>query len=122
MNTALWVVQGLLAEGFLAAGGNKLLRTKDQLVKQMKWAEGFEVSHIKTIAALEVLGAVGLIVPMATGIFPRLTPLAAIALGILMAGAVVTHLRIQEYKEASAPAILFVLCAFVAYGRFGFIG
>jgi uncharacterized membrane protein YphA (DoxX/SURF4 family) len=122
MNTALWVAQGLLAAGFLLAGGNKLFRSKDQLVKQMKWAEGFEVNRIKLIAGLEVVGAAGLVLPVSTGVLPWLTPLAAIALGVIMVGAVVTHLRIKEYPQAAAPAILLLLCGFVAYGRFELFG
>lgn len=66
------------------------------------------------IGLAEVLGAVGLIVPWATRIVPVLTPVAAVGLAVLMAGAAQTHRRRKE------PAIvLAIIAAVIAVGRFG---
>jgi hypothetical protein len=66
---------------------------------------------------LEVLGAIGLIVPLLTGILPWLTPLAAIGLVLTMLGAMATHLRRGENQMLAVNLVL-LLAAFVAYGRF----
>lgn len=102
MLVALWIVNGLLALAFLAAGGTKATRPKEGLAASgMAWTEDFSAGAIKVIGAVEVLGAVGLVVPLLTGIAPVLTPLAAAGLALVMGGAVVTHVR---RKEPPTPA------------------
>jgi len=118
MNIALWIVQGLLAVIFLMAGGMKLMQPKEKLAEKMAWANDFSPGVIKLIGALEVLGAIGLILPQMTGILPWLTPLAALGLALTMVGAMVVHLRRNEAKEVVINVVLLVLTLFVAYGRF----
>jgi hypothetical protein len=72
MNSALWVVQGLLALVFLYSGGKKLLRSTEQ-IQALLWARDLTPTMVRGIGILEVLGAVGLIVPMLTGILLWLT-------------------------------------------------
>jgi hypothetical protein len=116
MNLALWIVQGLVAFAMVAAGAFKLSKPRLELAEKMKWAATWTDSQVKLLGLAEVLGGVGLIVPGLTGILPVLTPVAAICLAILMAGAVKTHV---DLKEPAAPAaILGVLCLVVAIGRF----
>ena len=115
MDVAVWVVQGLLALAFLAAGAMKLTQDRKRLVDQgMAWAGDFSDGQVKGIGAVEVLGAVGLVLPAALGIAPVLTPIAAVGLALLMAGAVVTHLRRREYSGAVPSAVLGLLSVFVA--------
>ncbi|WP_448256125.1 DoxX family protein [Microbacterium aurum] len=105
MLIALWIINGMLALAFLGSGGMKLLRPKDALASSgMAYVEDFSAGTIKLIGALEVLGAIGLIVPLLTGIVPVLTPIAAIGLAIIMVGAVVTHIRRKE--PPVLPAVL----------------
>ncbi|MBI3962282.1 MAG: DoxX family protein, partial [Deinococcus sp.] len=80
MNIVLWIVQGLLALGFLMAGATKLMRSKAQLAPRMPWVEDFSLGTIRAIGAVEVLGALGLVLPTLMGILPWLTPLAALGL------------------------------------------
>ena len=117
MNIALWIVAGLLALAFLGAGTMKVSRSKEQLTASgMGWTEDFSTGMVKTIGSLELLGALGLILPAVTGILPVLVPIAALGLTATMIGAVVVHLR---RPEAFPPAaVLLVLAAFVAIGRF----
>lgn len=68
---------------------------------------------------MEVLGAVGLILPAALDIAPILTPLAATGLGVTMILAVAVHIRRKEYGPALFPLFLLILSAIVAWGRFG---
>lgn len=117
MNVFLWVLQILLAVLFLVAGATKLTQSKDQLrAKKMNWVDDVSDNGIKAIAGLEVLGALGLVLPWALDIAPVLTPIAAVGLAITMIGAVVVHVRRKE--PFYAQLVLTVLCLVVAWGRF----
>ena len=121
MNVVLWIAAIILALAMLAAGSMKRIRSRDQLVAAgMSYAEHFPPGLIKLIGLLEVLAAVGLVVPPLVGIAPVLTPLAATGVALLMIGAIITHLRLKDPVAQAAPAIvLAVLAIFVAWGRFG---
>ncbi|HZN19825.1 MAG TPA: DoxX family protein [Micromonosporaceae bacterium] len=120
MNIALWVVAGLLAAVFLASGVMKLVQPKEKLAASgFGWVEDFSPGAIKAIGALEILAAVGLILPAALDIVPVLVPLAAVGLVLVMVGATITHLRRNEAKLIGAPLVLLALAVFVAWGRFG---
>lgn len=117
MNITLWIAAGLLALTFLGAGTMKVLRSKEQLAGAgMAWTEDFSAPMVKTIGTLEILGALGLILPALTGILPVLVPVAALGLAVTMAGAIIVHLRRRE--TIVPPLVLLVLAAFVAIGRF----
>ena len=122
MSIALWVAQGLLAVAFSAAGATKLAQPREKLAKNMAWVEDFSQSAVRLIGTVEVLGAIGVVLPALTGILPWLTPLAAVGLVLLMVGAALTHLRRKEYGNIAMNAVLLVLAAFVAYGRFFLAG
>ena len=117
MNIALWIVQALLAIAFLMAGGMKLMQPKEKLAERMAWVEDFSQNTIRGIGLLEVLGAIGLILPWALTIVPELTGFAAIGLVLTMIGAAVTHLRRGETQMIVPNVVLGLLAAFVAYGR-----
>lgn len=120
MNVVLWIVAGLLALAFLLAGGTKLTQPKEALAeKGMGWTEDFGPGAIKAIGALEVLGALGLVLPALVGVAPVLVPLAATGLGLVMVGAAVTHARRGETQMIAVNVVLLLLAAFVAWGRFG---
>jgi hypothetical protein len=120
MNLALWTIAGLLAAAVLASGAMKLTRPKQRLAALgMGWVEDFSAGAVKAIGTLEVLAAVGLILPAALGIAPVLVPLAAVGLVVLMAGAVITHLRRHEARVIASPVAVLVLAVLVAWGRFG---
>lgn len=119
MNIFLWIVASLLALAFLGAGVMKLSQPREKLAASMGWVNDFSAPMVKAIGALEVLGALGLILPAATGIAPILTPLAAVGLALVMAGAIVTHLRRGEAKTIAVNVVLLLLAAIVAWGRFG---
>jgi hypothetical protein len=122
VNIGIWVAQGLLAFAFLAAGGMKLASPREKLIasgKSMAWAEDFSAGAIKTIAALEVLGAVGVILPAALGVAPVLSPIAAIGAALVMAGAVIVHLKRREAALLGGPVLLCLIAIFVAVTRLG---
>ena len=120
MNIALWILAGLLALAFLAAGAMKLAQPRAKLAASgMAWVEDYKEGAVKGIGALEVLGALGLILPAALGIATFLTPLAALGLALVMAGAVVVHARRGESKAIGAPLVLGLLALVLAVLRFG---
>jgi uncharacterized membrane protein len=120
MNIALWIIAGLLAVAFLAIGAMKLIQPKEKLVASgMGALEDFSAGAVKAIGALEVLAAVGLILPAVLDIAPILVPLAAVGVVLLMVGAIITHLRRHETQGLVVPLALLALAVFVAWGRFG---
>ena len=120
MNLSLWIVAGLLAVVYLAAGVGKLIVPKEKLATApgAGWVEDFSAGSVKAIGALEVLAAVGLVLPAATDIAPVLVPLAALGLVLIMGGAVITRLRRHEPKPMVADLAYLTLAGFVAFGRF----
>ncbi len=119
MNTLLWVIQGMLASVFLMTGTMKIIKKKEDLADQMGFVEDFSQQQVKGIGVLEILGALGVILPWATGILTWLTPLAALGLGLTMAGAFLTHLRRKELIPMGiVNIVLFSLAIFTSYGRF----
>ena len=106
MNIVLWVLQGLLAGMFLMTGTMKVIKKKDAIKDQMGFVEDFTQQQINGIGILEILGALGVILPWATGILPWLTPLAAVGLALTMTGAFLTHLRRKELIPMGIPNIV----------------
>ncbi|MCW2904442.1 MAG: hypothetical protein JWO67_6707 [Streptosporangiaceae bacterium] len=119
MNVFLWILQVVLAVAFGMAGLMKLTRPKEKLAEKMAWVEDFSPGVIKFIAGAEVLGALGLILPAATGVAPILTPIAAAGLAVTMAGAIIAHLRRKEISLVGVPAVLLIIAVVIAWGRFG---
>jgi uncharacterized membrane protein YphA (DoxX/SURF4 family) len=114
MNIALWILQVLLALLYLMSGVMKFTMSADDMAKNMP--PHMSVGFIYFIGICEILGGIGLIVPWATGIMPKLTPIAAIGLVIIMIGATVVSLPMGP-QFAAIPAVAGILCAIVAYGR-----
>jgi len=113
MTYALWIVQGLLALLFLFAGVAKLVMSVEEMTKDIQIPGLF----LRFIAVMEILGALGLILPSLLRIRPGLTPLAAAGLVIIMIGATVVSLMIGGVVLALMPFVVGLLAVFVAYGR-----
>ena len=113
IGAALWTIQGLLALLFLFAGGMKLVAP----IEMLKGPVAFPELFIRFIGVCEFLGGIGLILPTLLRIKTQLTPLAAAGLVIIMIGATVTTLAGGAAAGALVPAIVGVLAATVAYGR-----
>ena len=118
MNIALWVLQILLALAFGMAGIMKVTQPIDRLESRMGWVKSVGPRGVRLIGSLEILGAIGLIIPAVTGILPWLTPVAAACLALTMIGAMITHGRRGEYSQIGINLVLLLLTMFVAYGRF----
>jgi uncharacterized membrane protein YphA (DoxX/SURF4 family) len=119
VNVVLWIVAALLAVAFVAAGLMKLTQPKEKLAANMAYVEDFSGGAVKAIGALEILAAVGLVLPAVLDIAPVLVPLAALGLVVVMIGAAVVHARRGENQMIGTNLVLLALAAFVAWGRFG---
>ncbi|GAB5494240.1 MAG: DoxX family protein [Phototrophicaceae bacterium] len=118
MQIALWIVQGLLAFAFFMAGMMKTVKSKEELQgtgDRMAWTEDFDANVLKGIGLVEVLGAIGLILPILLGIAEFLTPLAAAGLILTMIGAIITHVRRGEMQAIVSNVVLGAMAAFVLW-------
>jgi uncharacterized membrane protein YphA (DoxX/SURF4 family) len=120
VETALWIVQVLLAAIFLVTGTTKLTQPREKMAAgPMRWAADVTDRQFRTIGLLEVLGALGLILPAALGVAPLLTPLAAVGLALTMIGAIHVHVRHGETNRLAVPIVVLALALFVALEGFG---
>jgi uncharacterized membrane protein YphA (DoxX/SURF4 family) len=103
----VWVVTALLACLFVLAGVMKFVNP-EMAEHFAQW--GYPNWFHLLIGTVEVAGALALLVP-------RTAFYAAAALGVVMVGAVATHLRHGETPQAVVPFVLLVLLALVAYTR-----
>jgi len=117
MNIAIWIAQILLALAFAASGISKLVQPYEKLAAQMAYVNDFTPGAMRAIGTLEILGAIGVVLPTLTGVLPWLAPAAAFGLAVNMGGATATHLRRKEYPMIIVNLVLLALAGFVIYGR-----
>ena len=119
MNIALWIAQGLLAAIYLMAGAMKTFMTP-KAKETLPWAKERSDGFVRFVGTSELLGALGLILPLITGILPWLTALAALGLALIQILAVFSiHLPKMEYNVILVNFVLLALSVFVIYGRWG---
>lgn len=124
MNLALWIGAGLLAAVALAGGVTKTFVPKEKLAAAPggEWTAGIGDGFVKTLGVLEILAAVGLVLPAVLDIAPVMVPVTAVCWVLLMLGAMVTHGRLGEYRFVMLNLIYLALATFIAWGRFGGAG
>jgi putative oxidoreductase len=120
VNLLLWIAQILLALAFLQVSyGHSLAFGQWSTREGMSWLADVGRGRMRIIAGLELLGAIGLILPAALGVLPWLTTLAAACLAVLMGFAVVFHARRPaEARNIVLNVILGAIALFIVYGRF----
>jgi len=117
-NIGLWVAQVILAAVYVMAGFMKLTQPIDALVASgMSYAGDYPELLTRFIGTMEVLGALGIIVPAATRIAPRLTPLAALGFSIIQILAIGLHSSRGEFQVLPVNLVLLALSLFVLWGR-----
>ena len=118
MNIALWSAQLILAGVFAASGTAKMTMARERLLATGQTGIAmFPMPVVRFTAAMEVLAAIGLVLPWLTGTAKVLTPAAAGGLCIVMIGAAWAHSRLREPRAVAANAVFFALAAFVLLGR-----
>ena len=109
-----WLIAVLLAVFYAYAGGKKVLQTREQLEPMMGWVDTIPMPLVRTIGALEVLGALGLILPPLTGIAPGLAVAAALGFVVLQIGGIAVHLTRGEARLIGLNVALLALAAAAA--------
>ncbi|WP_353946355.1 DoxX family protein [Streptomyces sp. HUAS MG91] len=100
MHLAYWFVAGLLALFYVYGGGVKLVRSRDRLRPMMAWVDSMPMAAVRGIGLIEVLGALGLLLPPLTGIAPWLALTAALGFVVLQFAATGVHLRMGDRQIA----------------------
>lgn len=117
MNTALWIVEGMLGAMMLILGVMKTFLPVEKLNK-LSWTTRNSNGFIRFVGVSELLIGFGLILPQLTGILPILTPVAAASLCLIMVLAIAEHIQHKEMHDIPKNIIILLLAAFVAVGRF----
>ena len=109
MSIVLWVLQILLGLQFFAIGVMHFFAPEElpSLEPTLRLISG----------TAEILGGLGLILPSITKIQPKLTPLAAAGLTLVMILAAFFHLSQGDFWLLPIVLVIGGLTAFVAYGR-----
>lgn len=115
LHIGLWVVQVLLFLAFAMAGGMKLFNPAAAEMAKQQSNMPYALTYF--IGVSEVLGALGMILPAATRIAPKLTGFAGIGLLTIMVLAFGFHLSRGELSHTPPVIVLGALAAFVAWGR-----
>ncbi|WP_278262720.1 DoxX family protein [Nocardia sp. AG03] len=120
MNIALWIAAGVLAAVALAGGISKTFVPREKLAAHDggQWTGDVSTGVVKTLGVLELLAAVGLILPAVLVIAPVLVPVTAVCWIMLMLGAMLTHRRYGQYALVGLNVVYLLLAAFLAWGRF----
>lgn len=111
-----WVFSIVLAIVFLVTGVIKVFRYP-KAQNLFSWAKDMPRILVLAIGVVEILGALGLVLPAAAGIYSWLTPMAAVVLASLMLSAALFHMLRGEKDEAILPVFLLILLVFVTYFR-----
>jgi putative oxidoreductase len=117
VNVVLWIVQALLAAVYVMAGCMKAFRPLEALSKRMGWVRAVPAGFVRFIGIAELLGAIGLILPMVTNVAPWLTVAAAAGLVLVQIGAGAVHLGRHEMREVPVNVVLLLLAVLVLIGR-----
>lgn len=115
METIVLVLQIGLSSVFLYFGMSKIILSADQIAKKVSWAHDYSERILKVFGLLEVIGAIGLILPYQLDVFPILTPMAATGLAMMMGGSIGVHLRRDEIKMILLNILIIFLLAGIGF-------
>lgn len=117
IHLALWVAQVILASSLVWAAGMKLVQPIEKLAAMWPWTDQVPVALVKITGLLDLLGAVGLILPSLLHTRPYLTPIAAIGIIALMIVASIFHIARGEVSLIGVNIAFALIAAFIAWGR-----
>ena len=117
MHTLLWVLQGLTALLYVASGVMKAF-TFDKIKDQVPSFGALPRQAWMTLGFLELICAIGLVVPAALRWHPTLTVLAATILALESLLFIWVHVKYREIGSIVMSGALGLIMTFVAYGRF----
>ena len=116
MNIVFWVLQVLTAILYVASGVMKLFMF-DKISKDVPSFDALPRRAWTALGILELVCAVGLIVPSAFRWHPTLTVVAAVLLASESVVFVRVHMRYKEVTPIIMSVVLGLVMAFIVYGR-----
>jgi uncharacterized membrane protein YphA (DoxX/SURF4 family) len=117
LHVTLWVAQLILATSFIWAGLMKLFQPIEKLSEMWLWTSQVPFALLKFTGIVDLLGGIGLILPSLLRIKPKLTPLTAVAIIVLMVCASIFHISRGEASQIGANIVFAIIAAFIAWGR-----
>ncbi|GIO32870.1 MULTISPECIES: DoxX family protein [Paenibacillus] len=117
MNFVIWIIQGLVALGFVYSGWLKAFQY-ETAKKSWGWVKDVSKGFVVFIGLAELVGALGVILPQALDIAPVLTPIAATGLAVVVLLGALFHIKRKEYRDIGVNIVFFALAVFVAICRF----
>ncbi|WP_066901002.1 DoxX family protein [Mycolicibacterium houstonense] len=121
MNITLWIITIIAGAAYAAGGTTMLVMSRERyraIGATQHWVDDFGDGHLKAIATIKLVGAIGLVLPAALNIAPVLTPVAACGLALFMAGAATTRFRRSEWLYMAGDVVYLGIFAFLAWGWF----
>lgn len=121
MNITLWIITIIAGAAYAAGGTTMLVMSRERyraIGATQHWVDDFGDGHLKAIATIKLVGAIGLVLPAALNIAPALTPVAACGLALFMAGAATTRFRRSEWLYMAGDVVYLGIFAFLAWGWF----
>jgi hypothetical protein len=116
MAIVLWIVQGLLGLIFVITGSFKFFQSREKVIASGgTWAEDFEPGVIKTIAGVELISGILVIVPRLLGHGHYLTFIGAASIALIMTGSIYVHIRRSEFQHAMINSVFLLMALIAAY-------
>lgn len=116
LNIALWVAQGLISLTLIWAGYAKLFQPIEETAQMLPWALD-NPGLLKFTGIVDLLGGIGIVLPAALRIQPKLTVFAAYGTIALMIAASVFHISRGEASLIGMNIFFLMLAGFIAWGR-----
>ena len=117
LEIALWSIQGLLSAAFLIGAAMKIFMSIPRLSAMWPWAGALSPVSVRTIGVVDMLGGLGVVLPMLTHTLPQLTVLAAIGCVALQICAIAFHASRKELDALPVNFVLLPMAAFIVWGR-----
>lgn len=118
LNISLWAVQIILAAMLIMAGTMKSTQPIEKLAAMLPWADQVPAWLVRFIGVSEFLAAVGILLPSILRIQPKLTPLAASGIVVIMILAIGFHVTRGEASMIGINIFIVAAALFIAWGRF----
>lgn len=109
-------MQGFLAVTFLIAGSAKLFQSPAKVAQLVP--ASFPLPFLRVLGALEILGAVGIVLPLMLNVLPAVTLVAAACMGLVLLRAGVVHWQNKQFSKLPMLVVLLALSITVTVGRY----
>lgn len=117
VDAALWLAQWLLFAGFGWAAWMKIMTPIPALAAMWPWAGDLPEPAVRALGGIDLAGGAGLVLPILTGIRPRLTVAAALGCIALQLCAMIFHGSRGEWAALPVNLVFLAMAGFVYWGR-----